>query len=309
MSPKRWQVVALVVALCFVSGVVGWMIARPSDPKFNDVDVGFLSDMQFHHGGAVGLGFEYLENQHDPLITHYAREIIVGQSQEIATMNSYLDQARGEDDPSVNDDVAMDWMGEPVPKDKMPGMPTDADVERLRAATGLGADDVFTELMIKHHAGGVAMADYAAEHGPEIDLQVKAASVGPLVGGIVAMGAGGVFVLSGLLFIALADLNTSTSNSFGNNQSSTSKSISDTYKVTGYVCIGLGAAAAIVGLIVLTTRSHEPRTSEGPHAAPAPQVSGRADTFLGDVAAAKPRDRDPSGVLPAISPLTYTVRF
>jgi uncharacterized protein (DUF305 family) len=169
MGPRRWQVVALVVALCFAAGVVGWIIGRPSDPqsddRFNDVDVGFLSDMQYHHGGAVGLGFEYLPNQHDPLVAHYAREIIVGQAQEISTMNSYLDRAGGEDDPTVNDDVAMDWMGEPVPRDEMPGMPTEAEAEQLKAATGLDADDVFTELMIEHHAGGVAMADYAAEHG------------------------------------------------------------------------------------------------------------------------------------------------
>ena len=180
MQPRRWQVVVLVVALCFVAGVVGWMIGRPSDPKFNDVDVGFLSDMQYHHGGAVGLGFEYLKNQHDPLVTHFAREIIVGQSQEISTMNSYLDQAGGEDDPKVNDDVAMDWMGEPVPKDEMPGMPTEADVDRLRAATGLGADDVFTELMMEHHAGGVAMADYAAEHGENGAVKRLAVSMAKL---------------------------------------------------------------------------------------------------------------------------------
>src|SRR5262245_4980842 len=161
MGPRRWQVVALGVALCFAAGVVGWIIGRPSDPSFNDVDVGFLSDMQTHHGGAVGLGFAYLPNQHDPLVSHFAREIIVGQSQEISTMNSYLDQAGGEDNPKVNDDIAIDWMGEPVPKDKMPGMPSAAEVDRLKAATGVEADDVFTELMIKHHAGGVAMADYA----------------------------------------------------------------------------------------------------------------------------------------------------
>jgi uncharacterized protein (DUF305 family) len=180
MGPRRWQVVALVVALCFVAGVLGWMIGRPGDAKFNDVDVGFLSDMQYHHGGAVGLGFEYLPNEHDSLVAQYAREIIVGQAQEISTMNSYLDQAGGEDDPAVNDDVAMDWMGEPVPRDKMPGMPTEAEIARLKAATGLAADDVFTELMIKHHAGGVAMADYAAEHGENGAVKRLATSMAKL---------------------------------------------------------------------------------------------------------------------------------
>jgi uncharacterized protein (DUF305 family) len=180
MGPRRWQVVALVVALCFAAGVVGWIIGRPSDPKFNDVDVGFLADMQYHHGGAVGLGFEYLPNQHDSLVSHYAREIIVGQAQEISTMNSYLDQAGGEDDPKVDDDVAMDWMGEPVPRDEMPGMPTAAEIDQLKAATGLEADDVFSDLMIKHHAGGVAMADYVAEHGENGAVKRLAASMAKL---------------------------------------------------------------------------------------------------------------------------------
>ncbi len=60
MRPSRWQVVALVVALCFLTGVVGWWIGRPSDPSFNDVDVGFLSDMETHHGGAISLAFAYI---------------------------------------------------------------------------------------------------------------------------------------------------------------------------------------------------------------------------------------------------------
>ena len=139
--------------------------------------------------------------------------------------------------------------------------------------------------------------------GPELDVRVKAASLGPLIGGIVAMGAGGAFVLSGLLFIALADLNKSTRTS--STSSSINKDVSDTYKVTGYVCIGIGAAAAVVGLIVLTTRSKEPRLDAGPYGAPV--IPGRQDTLLGDLASLKPRD--PTFVQPAITPLTYTIRF
>jgi uncharacterized protein (DUF305 family) len=163
VRPSRWQVVTLVVALCFLSGVVGWWIARPSDPTFNDVDVGFLSDMQAHHGGAISLAFAYLGREHDTLIGQMAREIVLEQSQEISVMNAYLGQAG----PSTEttDDVAMDWMGLAVPITRMPGMPTDAEMAELRAAQGAEADEVFTRLMINHHAAGVAMADAAAEHG------------------------------------------------------------------------------------------------------------------------------------------------
>lgn len=66
-----------------------------------------------------------------------------------------------------------------------------------------------------------------------MDLEVRPASVGPLVGGIVMMGSGGAFVLSGLLLLALADL---SSGSHIDNSGT---------KTAGWVCIGLGAAAAV----------------------------------------------------------------
>ena len=169
MRPSRWQVVAFVVALCFLSGVVGWWIARPSDPTFSDVDVGFLSDMQAHHGGAIALAFAYLGREHDPLIGQMAREIVLEQSQEISVMNTYLSQAGTR--VETTDDVAMDWMGLAVPITRMPGMPTDAEMAELRAAQGAEADEVFTRLMIDHHAAGVAMADAAAEHGENGDIR------------------------------------------------------------------------------------------------------------------------------------------
>jgi uncharacterized protein (DUF305 family) len=61
--------------------------------------------------------------------------------------------------------VAMAWMGHPVRPADMPGMPTKAELAQLDESSGLDADDLFTHLMIRHHAGGIAMAEYAAEHG------------------------------------------------------------------------------------------------------------------------------------------------
>ena len=169
MKPNRWQVVTLVVALCFLSGVVGWWIGRPTDPSFNDVDVGFLSDMETHHQGAISLAFNYLGRGNDALVAQIAREVILEQSQEISVMNSYLNQAGPR--KSENDDVAMDWMGLAVPLDRMPGMPTPQQTNDLRASTGAQADEIFTRLMINHHAAGVAMADYAAAHGENDDVK------------------------------------------------------------------------------------------------------------------------------------------
>ena len=134
MRPSRWQVVTLVVALCFLTGVVGWWIGRPTDPSFNDVDVGFLSDMETHHGGAISLAFAYIGAEHDPLVGQIAREIVLEQSQEISVMNVYLGQAGPR--KATTDDVAMDWMGLAVPISRMPGMPTNAEMAELRAVAG-----------------------------------------------------------------------------------------------------------------------------------------------------------------------------
>ncbi len=174
-SPSRGQVVALGLALCFLSGVVGWWIAQPDDPSFNAVDVGFLSDMETHHRGAIELSFAYLGREHDSLVGHFAREIVISQSEELAVMNSLLSEAGSR--VSTTDDVAMAWMGHPTPPAQMPGMATDDEVVALRAAQGLEADDRFTRLMILHHAGGAAMADYAAEHGDNAKVRQLAASL------------------------------------------------------------------------------------------------------------------------------------
>jgi len=46
----------------------------------------------------------------------------------------------------------------------MPGLATDDQMERLKAAKGAEADALFLELMSNHHRGGVHMADYAYRH-------------------------------------------------------------------------------------------------------------------------------------------------
>ena len=110
------------------------------------------------------MSFDYLDRSHDPVVKHFAQEIISSQSQELAAMNSYLNQAGGAD-VAGDGSVAMAWMHHPVRPADMPGMPTKAELAELDESSGLAADDLFTHLMIRHHAGGVGMAEYAAEHG------------------------------------------------------------------------------------------------------------------------------------------------
>ena len=94
---------------------------------------------------------------------HYAREIMIKQSQEVAQMHSLL--AEVDDHETIGDGVSMEWMGRPVRTPRMPGLATADQISELTTARGLAADDLFSELMIRHHAAGVAMAHEAAGLG------------------------------------------------------------------------------------------------------------------------------------------------
>jgi len=172
-TARRWPfgvgqtvvlLVVCVVAAAAVAGVVGWQLGgRDDSESFNSADAGFLEDMIVHHNGAVALGFEYLPRGDDPTVEHFAREIISTQSAEMAVMNLLIDDA-GNPETATNG-VAMEWMGSPMSPSAMPGMASDADYAELRGSRGIAADEVFTRLMIRHHAAGIAMAKRAAADG------------------------------------------------------------------------------------------------------------------------------------------------
>jgi uncharacterized protein (DUF305 family) len=170
-----WRTIALIVALCVITGVVVWRFDQPSDETFNAVDTGFLADMTTHHNGAIGSSFSYLGRENDSLVGHFAREIILTQNQEMLLMNGLLDQAGNP--KTATDGVAMDWMGHAVPVANMPGMPTNGEIAQLKSSTGLAADDLFTRLMVRHHTAGAAMADYAAAHGENAKVKRLAAAM------------------------------------------------------------------------------------------------------------------------------------
>jgi uncharacterized protein (DUF305 family) len=163
-SAPWWAIAIFVVALCGLAGVVGWAIAdsrSESHPSQDSVDVGFVSDMSRHHQQALTMALDYVRNGSDPLLLQVAKEIVTYQSQEIGVMNTLLTEW----DRSANDGPrAMGWMGAPIPRDAMPGLATKAQMAELAAARGTALDDLFTALMIEHHAGGIHMADYAAAH-------------------------------------------------------------------------------------------------------------------------------------------------
>jgi uncharacterized protein (DUF305 family) len=139
-------------------GVGTWWENREAKP--GAVDIGFFDDMSTHHLQAIRMANIYEQNGENAGLRARAEEIAYFQSGDVREMQNALADWNETGTP----DTAMEWMGTPVPQGAQPGMATPEELEALEAARGLDLDDLFTRLMIEHHAGGIHMAQYAEEH-------------------------------------------------------------------------------------------------------------------------------------------------
>ncbi len=176
-----WQhpfnIAVLVVTAALLAGMVGWMVGDSGTDRHADaVDVGFLQDMREHHEQAVAIGFMFLAiDDTNPGLRDVARSIVFGQGIEIGRIIQLL---RDFGEPEVNEgDTSMAWMGHPVPIGEMPGMASEDELDQLGAATGAEADRLFIELMVRHHEGGIEMAEYAAANGSVGEVRLMAESI------------------------------------------------------------------------------------------------------------------------------------
>ncbi|HEX6968443.1 MAG TPA: DUF305 domain-containing protein [Micromonosporaceae bacterium] len=160
-SGRRWGTgwLALAVAvgllLGFAAGLLAPTLARPGD---DSPEAGFARDMSTHHAQAVEMSVLAQQRAGDPRVRSLAVDIMLTQQAQIGMMQSWLREWKL--DPNGTQ-PRMAWMehGEHmVEGGLMPGMATDAERERLRNAAGQEFDVLFLELMIKHHNGGIEMA-------------------------------------------------------------------------------------------------------------------------------------------------------
>jgi uncharacterized protein (DUF305 family) len=161
-----WQhpvnVIGLIIATALIAGMVTWLIIDANDGQQGSaVDVGFLQDMRIHHEQAVDMAFTYLERPDtDPALETVARTILFGQSFDIGRMVQLLRDMEAPE--AAETDEAMAWMGMPTTHAAMPGMATEPQLAELGAASGAAADQLFVDLMVAHHQGGLHMSEYAA---------------------------------------------------------------------------------------------------------------------------------------------------
>jgi uncharacterized protein (DUF305 family) len=136
-------------------------------------DVGFMTDMIYHHAQALTMARMAPSHGASGEIQVLAERIIVGQNDEIAIMQRWLrDQGQPVPDPAG---------GAPhggAHAMHMPGMLTQEQLEELDAAQGAEFDRLFLTYMIQHHQGALTMVEqlfgtYGAAQG---DMVFKIAS-------------------------------------------------------------------------------------------------------------------------------------
>ncbi|SNQ46474.1 conserved hypothetical protein [Frankia canadensis] len=191
-SALWWTPVALVLVAAVLA--VGAALGSVFDgsPGEGSVDVGFARDMSEHHAQAVQMAMIEFDRGSDPTSRSVAQDIALTQQREIGVMSAWLSgwgrtqtvsgppmrwmggtDAAGMTDGGatgghdMHDMPGMGTTADPDDTARMPGMATPAELRRLASSSGRDLDVQFLTLMIHHHRGGLAMAQYAARHGEQ----------------------------------------------------------------------------------------------------------------------------------------------
>jgi uncharacterized protein (DUF305 family) len=200
----RWWVYALVAigiaALAFAVGRFSTFGSAGVAPAPNGADIGFARDMQVHHTQAIEMAMETYRKTDDEDLRRIAYDIATSQAGQRGEMFDWLVQWGV---PQTGGPL-MAWMtdaasghaghgggghggggdggaatGAPATDAELRaamGMATDAEMADLKKATGVTADCLFLDLMIRHHEGAIPMAQAAADLGsmPRVITVAKA---------------------------------------------------------------------------------------------------------------------------------------
>ena len=121
----------------------------------NKADTTFAQEMIPHHGQAIDMAKMAKTQASSAEVKALAADIEAAQGPEIAKMTGWL-KAWGEDVPST-DMAGMPGMDHGSDQD-MPGMMTSDEMKQLGNAHGADFDQMFLQMMIKHHEGALEMA-------------------------------------------------------------------------------------------------------------------------------------------------------
>ncbi len=183
MSRARFPLTALVLA------AVSTLQAQQS-ASVNPADVRFVSGMIAHHAQAVLIAGWAASHGASPGLQALCERIVVGQRDEIAAMQRWLQERKQPVPDAAAPASAMPGMDHAM---LMPGMLTAAQLAQLDSARGPEFDRLFLTDMIQHHRGALTMvrelidapgaarggmlfqlaSDIAADQAAEIDRMTR----------------------------------------------------------------------------------------------------------------------------------------
>jgi uncharacterized protein (DUF305 family) len=192
-GPRRWLtgVLVAVIALGLLTAGGGLAVAlgigRTETPSADSVDAGFARDMSRHHLQAVEMANIARDRSEDEAVRLLAFDISSTQTNQVGRMQGWLSlwglpltssevMTWMDDDAMAGHDMSghdMDDMAGAV----MPGMATEDELAQLRSLSGTPFDVLFLQLMIRHHQGGLEMAQYGEQHASEKAVRTLAGSI------------------------------------------------------------------------------------------------------------------------------------
>lgn len=186
MTPKGIVAALVALAVGLVAGILVGGVGGGSDlPGDTSVDAGFSRDMQSHHDQAVEMSYIVRDRTDDEQVRSIAYDIARTQADQSGQMAGWL-QSWGLTPTGSQPVVA--WMaghdhgsasgatGE-YTESTMPGMASRNELDALQKASGKDAEVLYLRLMIRHHQGGVPMAEAAVAGADRPEVRRLAQSI------------------------------------------------------------------------------------------------------------------------------------
>ena len=123
-------------------------------PRYSAADVQFVAGMIVHHAQAVLIAGWAATHGGSPALRALCERIVVGQRDEIAIMQRWLEERHRAVPDSDAGRHTMPGMDHPM---LMPGMLTPEQLAQLDTARGPEFDRLFLTFMIQHHRGALTM--------------------------------------------------------------------------------------------------------------------------------------------------------
>ena len=164
--------VVLVLGIGFAGGVVAHGLSTPGD---DSPEAGFARDMSSHHAQAVEMALIAYPKASRAEVRTMAYDVATSQEYQIGVMQTWLEQWHLS--PTSNR-PRMAWMPNGTKElsadGLMPGMATNDELNKLKAATGKDVDVLFLQLMLRHHLGGIHMIDGLLQQSHDADVRKSA---------------------------------------------------------------------------------------------------------------------------------------